>query len=438
MTQVLAPETAKRNVVLYLQGSSQFNPTWVFEDITDQNTNETLRVLRVRDMPVFRSGTFKDSFGDETTWELLHIEQMKATFDFLRDNKGFPEVPVREGHGSFFGDPMTGLVGYHDALRTMDATAPDGNTYRYLLADFTIYKEEHQQAFLSGLWKNRSSEVGYYETNDGTGFWPTYQGFAFVDIPAVQYLNLFGKNKQRSFRILLEKEFAMPEEASGTPGAPPTIDPDGSAAPGNTSEGGSTPTEDEDGTPAAAPAPTTEPAPAPAPEAPSNEDEQQFRAPGSGTFTFQCGGQALSDYAAVQAYIAKIETENLSHVEFRNEARKIARTNYVHKLAEDGKIVAGMVDDLIEDALSRTDEQFEKFKVMYDKAPVLSIFQRHASAGSLTPAENELSEDEREFIAACERVQWHRAAGTLASQLADTESYKTMTRLAEKLGKAPV
>lgn len=443
MTKMLSAPSAennKRNVVLYAQGDMQFSPSWFFEDVTDQNTKETTRVLRVKSMPVFRSGSFKDSMGDISTWESIHIEQMKSSFEFLRANAGFTDVPVREGHGSFFGDPMTGLVGYHDALTTRDAVAPDGNTYRYLLADFSIYKEEHQRNFLSGLWKNRSSEVGYYETNDGTGYWPVYQGFAFVDIPAVQYLNLFGKNKQRSFSILLEREFSMQPESGNAPETPPTQNPDGSPAPNADPEPSTNPEPSTDPAPntdpVTPPAPPTEPAPNTDPATPPVEPAQ-FNKNG-GTVYFNCGGQNLSDFAQVQAYITKIETENASHLAFRSEATKLARTSYVKQLATDGKIVAAMVDDLIEDALSRTDEQFEKFRSMYDKAPALSLFQRHAQAGGVIPGEDEISADEKEYRAACDRVAWHRQAGTLESDLIETESYKTMTRLATKLGKAQV
>lgn len=437
-----AVDAGNRNVVLYMQGDHQFSPSWFFEDITDPQTQNVATVLRVKDMPVFRSGSFKDSLGDLTTWETLHIDQMAATFTFLKDQQVFADVPVREGHGSFFGDPMTGLVGYHDALRTQDAKAPDGNTYRYLLADFTIYDPQNQQAFLSGKWRNRSSEVGYYETNDGTGYYPVYQGFAFVDIPAVNYLNLFSKEKQRSFSVLLERDIKMdPDEQ---PNGGTTTEPDGSPAPqnepvgtpaapntegnGNTEPNESQENDGQQGTPQNEP--VTPPAPTPVPPA-ANGDHSAPTAP----HVFNCGGNQTSDFAAVQNYISGLETEVNGLRTFRTETLTAGRKNFVSQLAKDKKILGSQVEGMTAHALSLTDEQFSAFTAMYKDSPVLPLFGEHGGSSGSPENVEDLTKDEREFKQVEQQVNWHRMSGMREDDVAQTLSYKRYVELGKALGK---
>lgn len=418
----------QRNVCLYMEGASGVTPSHSFENVTDSSTGTETKVLRVRDMPVFRSGSFKDSMGDLTNWETVHIEQMVSNFSFLRDQKIFNDIPVRQGHGSFFGDPMTGLVGYHDAVRSQDIVAPDGNTYRYLLADFSLMTPEAQNAYLSGLWRNRSSEVGFYEDNNGTGYYPVYQGFAFVDIPAVQYLNLFNKDRQKNFSVLLEKEIDMTAAPAAAP--PTNVNPDGTPAPSDTP-----------GTPAS-PLPFTPPTTPQSHAAPSNPPAPAPAAP-QAPFTFSCGGQQIHDFAAVQAYITKIEGDVSSLNSYKAEQIRAGRVNYVKGLATDNKILAsqmgsdevGKEDGLIGLALSLTDEQFSQWSATYDALPVNPLFSRQSSGGPDTPENNEKSEDEREYEKYKAQVEWHRAGRMLESNLINTESYKKMKALAKKLGK---
>lgn len=431
--------TKQRDVCLYMEGTSTVSPSHAFEAVTDSATGTEHKVLRVRDMPVFRSGSFKDSVGDLTNWETVHIEQMVSNFAFLREQKIFGDVPVRQGHGSFFGDPMTGLVGHHDALRSQDIVAPDGNTYRYLLADFSLLTSEAQNAYLSGLWRNRSSEVGFFEDNNGTGYYPVYQGFAFVDIPAVQYLNLFGKDQKRSFSILVEKEIPM---TAAPAAAPPTVNPDGSAAPADDNASGTT-------TPALPFQPPTlaqqhsAPANSPTPPAAAPANSPTPPAAPAQPFTFSCGGQQTSDFAAVQSYIAKVEGELSTLNAFKRDQIRVGRVNYVKGLAADKKILASQIGSdeagkesgLIGLALTLSDEQFSAWSATYDALPVNPLFAHQASGGSDTPAENEKSQDEKNYETAKARVEWHRAGRMLDSDLKNTESYKTMIALAKKLGK---
>jgi hypothetical protein len=222
--------------------------------------------LRLEGVPVFRSGTFRDSWGEQTTWEQMHMAQMVANFNFLRNQQIFADVPVRKGHGSFLGDPMDSLIGYMDGMSNQDLVSKvDGVTYNYLLADYDILDPEAMDKIESGLWRNRSAEIGTFVTNNEAAYTPTFMGFAYVDIPAVEGLNgLFSKN--RDFAVVkAPKEQTMAakatpstdtskDDAVATPAAvtPPTIT--------------NTPVENQPTTPSVpAPAPAAAPDQTPAP-----------------------------------------------------------------------------------------------------------------------------------------------------------------------------
>ena len=153
-------------------------------------SGDTVTSLRFEGVPVFRSGTFRDSWGDQTTWTNIHTAEMISHFNYLKDQSIFPDVPVRKGHGSFLSDPMDSLIGYIDNMTAQTMTSPvDGRKYSYLLADYDILDEEAQEKIASGLWRNRSAEIGTFVTNDEQMYSPTFMGFAYVDIPAVEGLN---------------------------------------------------------------------------------------------------------------------------------------------------------------------------------------------------------------------------------------------------------
>lgn len=386
-----------RSVVLYMQGNPDDNaPTWEFKDGPAGSSNQ---ILYVYNMPVFRSGTFKDSLGEQLTYEPIHIDEMASYFSLLRNNQVFTDVPVRKGHGSFFGDPMTGLVGYHDAVRTKDIVAKDGNTYRYFLVDFHLPNPEDQQNFITGLWRNRSSEVGWWESNEGATYYPVYQGFAFVDIPAVQYLNVFS-NAQRQFSLLDDekKELIM----SGTPAPPPV----------------------------ATPAPESQ---------------------GEGAYNFSCGGMSTNNFAAVQKYITDLEnrcgeltTDNDRLTEFYSATQLQTRRDFVSKLASDKKILASQLESLTKYAVELpSQEAFTKWSELYINVPEIPLFGRfggngNGSAPPADPANPDESSEEKDFRLAYDTVKWNKDGGMRSEVIKNTASFKRMTELATKLGKEPV
>lgn len=130
----------------------------------------------IEGIEIFRVGTFRDSMGDQMTWELEHLHQMVANFDLLREKQIFVNAPVREDH-SF---TVTKVIGYIDKLYVKDDK---------LLADVTITEPEGAEKIARTTYRSVSNEVGLYETNDGAMYWPVVYGFAYVDLAAVEGLH---------------------------------------------------------------------------------------------------------------------------------------------------------------------------------------------------------------------------------------------------------
>lgn len=208
-------------------------------------------------VPVFRSGTFRNSWGEQATWDDLHMEEMVNHYKRFVRTGVFKDVPVRKGHGSFLGEPMDGLVGYITGLSVDLLESPiDGKEYSYLLADYDILDQEAIANLDTGLWRNRSSEIGRFVTNDDAEYWPVFMGFAFVDIPAVEGLHINGYSKNGQVQ-----EFTMSDQSRETrvAGKQTTVTRRANhTAPGDDWDAPPNPSDSPDDTPAPdAPTPTT-------------------------------------------------------------------------------------------------------------------------------------------------------------------------------------
>lgn len=365
-------------------------------------------VLQLTDVPVFHSGTFRDSWGDLNTWEGLHISQMVLNFDYLKGNRTFDQVPVRKGHGSFLSEPMDGLIGWHSGLRVADLQSPsDGLTYTYLLADYYIFDKDAADNVDAGNWPNRSSEIGTYVNNAQTEYWPCYMGFAYVDIPAVEGLN-FSKYQRDAgtakFSILIDnpKEFGVtsPTSPTGAPElpAPGASTQSASAAPGNS------------GTP-------TQP------------------------LQFSVGGRSTTDYAAVQAHIIQLEGRNATLEQFASESARTGRLNFVSSLATEGKILqsqvgtqeAGKETGLTAHVLTLDDTQFAAFKNIYASLPVNSLLANHGNSngtGSPIVSGGGTADERTQRIGVLtEIVSRHRMTGAKEEDIAKMPSFIELQQL---------
>lgn len=325
----------------------------------------------VRNLPVFKTGTHTDSQRRVQKWEASDLEQMVANFTKLQAS--FPNIPVRKDHSR----SVEQIAGYVSRLHT------DGDL---LLADFSFTEPESADKWERGTFRSRSAEVGAFQTNDGVVHNPVFMGFAFVDIPAVE--GLFSKTDQ-------SKDIRFFTEANMT-------------------------TEAEVETP-----PVVEPKVVPAVVPPVAELTKPVE-----TATFTINGVETSDFAAVQAHLAQLET-------FASEQRDSARKAFAAALGNENKIGAPQVDAMSEFALSLDDDQFGKLEAVFAAAPVLPILGDH-SAGTITNPDGEdsvLSVKEQELADAEAIVLQHKRSGMTQDQIEQTASYTKLTALRAEMTK---
>lgn len=317
-------------------------------------------------MKIFRAGTFKDSIGIQHTWDPEHLHQMVFHFNLLKDKGVLPNVPVRVDH-SF---SAAKVIGWITSLEVKD---------NFLLMNADITEPDAVEKIDRGTYRNRSAEVGMYETNAEAFYWPVLQGVAFVDLAAVE--GLYSATPRR-YTILDDKESTVPEEPTPpTPPAPP-------APPAPTPP---------------APAPPAPTPPAPAPPAPASPQ------------TFNVNGQTTSDFAAVQTHIAALET-------FRRETMSAARSTFVTDLAKNNRIAAPQVESMTAHAQSLTDEQWEGFKKTWENAPANALLgnQHNGVTNPANAGEQENVPSELETVK--EIVAMHAKAGMTPDQISKTPS----------------
>jgi hypothetical protein len=338
---VLAPD-ARRNVALFSLAENQpSKPKFRFEKRKFEGKTEESDVLIIEDLPVFRSGTFRDSMGYQHTWESIHMSQMVAHFDLLRSRGILLDVPTRRGHPSFLTNSLDEVIGYHTGLRVETRTSPvDGEDYEYLLATFEVMDPDAITKISSGLWRNVSAEVGGFLSNNETEFWPVYQGVAYVDIPAVEGLRSFNNHNGvgKTFSLMLDTDKEAPVAGEN----------------------------DKNGTGSGTPAPQVDVA-------------YHTRA----SFTFSIGGKQTNDFAAVQAHITSIEAQNSTLVAAQAEAKTANRKAFIKGLAEGPtpKILAAQIPHIEGYALNMDDDSWTAFQKAHEDAPALASVSEHGNPG---------------------------------------------------------
>lgn len=425
MTTTLTPQ-ARRNVVLF--SGNEFGGVRGVKKYKKAKEDGT-RVLVFEGVPVFRSGTFRDSMGFQHTWESIHMSQMVAHFNLLGEQGIFNDVPVRRGHGGFLGDPIDTLIGYHTGLSIEKRTSPvDDKDYTYLLANFEILDPDAQDKTESGLWRNRSSEVGSFVTNDEAEFWPVYQGFAYVDIPAVEGLNFEKAGVGTKFALMSENQEEAPvaENQGGTGSGQTEATPQGTNQP----NAGQTSTEQPNDQPNSG-AQTTPPADdeEKAPGTQTTEQQTGTQNPANseqhGKGGFRVFGKSVTDPTAVQAHIDTLE-------KFQGEARSAGRKSFVASLVSDKKITAPQEEGYNTLALGMSDEQFSQFKGVWEAAPKLPILESHAG-GTINHDGTDEPDAKQDRIDILEgTVKHHRQSGMSDEKIKELPSYQELQALKQK------
>lgn len=344
----------------------------------------------LENLRIFKAGTFADSMGFVRTWETHHLDLMVLHYRLLKEGGFLPNVPIRADHSISVKD----VVGYFtDVYRD----AEDDN---FLSASIEITEQDAYDKWERGTYRSRSLEVGFYETNDGSGYYPVIVGLAFVDLPAVEGLDHGRPRNKNSFSLfVMDKE----TDVSGTPAPTPTPTPAPEPTPA----------------PAAHAAPSilpTPPAPAPAAPTPSPVPMQTFRVNGTDT----------ADHAAVQTHITALET-------FARETMETNRKEFVTAMAHANKIPASSIDSMQALVLTMSPTQFEAWRAAYDAAPPAPGFSAHGQQPSNQPASQGAPgapgvppAEPTEIETLEEIIAQHKRAGTPQDKIEKTASFKRL------------
>lgn len=364
--------------------------------------------LVVEGQPVFRTGTFRDSMGRQGTWEPLHIDQMVAHYEMLKNRNILADVPVRDGHPGFLISGQEGsgkVVGWHTSLEAK-AVETDGKKITYLVASYVLTEPEAAEKYERGTYRNRSSEVGTYITNDEAEFWPVYMGVAFVDLPAVEGLNNVEFSKsgasdyaERDVVFLFDRESPLStpvnQPSGGTQNSQPPQQPQ---------------IQPQLGAPILPPALHTQ---APVqPQAPAVQ-------------AFMINGQSITDVGQVQAHITTLET-------FRNETLEAARVQFVTSLVESNRLLASQQESMTAFAKGLSGEQFASWKTAMEAGPQIPALGLHGapSDGGTRPATGGAPDAATaELDSARSIVRMHELAGKSKEFIEKTASYQTIQRL---------
>jgi hypothetical protein len=370
-------------------------------------------------LKVFKVGTFKDSMGVQRTWEAEHLLSMISHFDILKERNLLTRVPLRDGHPSLFGSGGT-VIGEVTKLYK------EGD---FLQADLKFTEPDALAKYERGTFGPRSLEIGMYETNNGTEFWPTVMGLAFVDISAVEGLMNHQANTSDSrvhyFQTLIDKETIPVPQTEQDKAAADKAAADKAAADKAAADK------------AAADKAAADKAAADAAGQPPPGSTVDHSA--SGVVSFKINGQVVTDPALIQRHIENLETVIV-------EGGQTAREEFVKKLAGANIIKAPDVDDYVAYAKSLNDEQFAAWKKLQEKAAPDSLFANHGAQGDepqhpgdkptfdvnnpLYPSRVSTFANKQDEIDVCkQRLVMHKRAGMTEEQMKNTESYKRLAEL---------
>lgn len=330
------------------------------------------------DVPVFRSGTFKDSMGYQHTYDPEHMTQLEFHHTLLKERGIFPEPPVRADHSI----SVRNVIGYIETVRASKSTT---SPFTYLLATFEVTEPDDVQRIERGTFRFRSAEIGYYETNDEAMYWPVFMGFAFVDMPAVEGLDQYARSDEQHFALHItdHKEPPVPPDPTPTPRHEFTLN--------------GVRTTDYSAVQAAL-------------DAAKSPTRHAFRV----------NGAEVTDPAAVQAHINGLE-------EFRTEAKKAARLSFVKALAEKNVIPASDLGKFEKHVAELTDDGFEGFKGLYEGAEANPLFAQHDASGGTGPAAQTPGDDKPDKKEVDEEVVANlRRAGVPEAQIEKTAAYRRL------------
>lgn len=392
----------------------------------------------LRGIRIFKSGTFKDSLGIERTWTDDHLNKMVVNFNTLRRLGAFVDVPVRANHTGDVRD----VVGYFSGMYI------DPEDHQFLAADIEFTEPDAISKWNRGTFRSRSSEIGMYETNDGTTYFPTVVGLAFVDIGAVEGLHNKAPNTQFTYEHnivdkestdmnleqwlaaghkaedwvsavqyaawvqavnyaqALQEHFNQAEQLGVQPGTAPVVTPEPIVTPPANNPLDALQHRQQQTQP---PAPVVTPAP---------------------VITFSLNGAQVQNYTQVQAHIHALE-------QFREETVKGGRIEFVNNLVTANKLPSTQLPAELAFVETLSDNQWASYRARWDAAPVHSLFGNYGqqngapldpSAGQLGFGQSDPNAPLDELATAQEIVAQHGRAGKSEDFIKNTKSYAMLAK----------
>lgn len=374
--------------------------TTVFERNDDDGS------ATIADWPVFRAGTFADSFGFVETWTVEHLAQMAAHYEILLPV--FRDIPVRAGHQR----DIERVKGYVTALRVHEG---------FLLADIELTEPEAVEKWDRGTYRNRSAEIGFYETNDGAAFWPVFLGVAFVDIPAVEGLFSKATDQDTPTRYFTEASPQMPTTNQNTDPVSTAGDLAPARRPSNSEPLTTTVTVTSGGQDFSAPG---------QPQPVTGTTTANPATPAIGTPTPGAPAPQMFEINGEQLDLATIGTRLAAATAFEEEQLEASRAAFVKGLVDGNKLAAPQREGMEAFAKSLSGEQFTAWQAMFEGAPELSVLGNHADG--VTNADNTAGQpttEEQNLATLEETVKMHERSGMPVDQLHKTASYQKLQAL---------
>lgn len=390
-----------------------------FSNVRSRETDRGTHLIE--GVRIFKAGTFADSMGIVRTWEESHLEQMAFHYNLLKEGEIFPNVPVRADHTK----SVQSVVGYFDAIYR------DPEDPTFLAADIEFTEPDAFQKWERGTFRSRSCEIGMYETNEESAYWPVVMGLAFVDIPAIE--GLYGKGStvppQSSEGDKGRATFNFSQQLQDDNKENPEVDHETfkkaceyAQALDDWSRAATYAQAVDDWVAAADYAAALDAHQAQGAALGLTADHSRGNLPPA---TFRVNGQQTADPGQVQTHITALE-------EFQRETIETGRREFVDSLAQSGRIAATQVDSMQALVQTMNGEQFAAFQKSYEGAAPASLFGHYGDqgqggdpAGGGGGAPTQVSEIEtlEEIVAN------HRRAGKTPEQIEKLSSFQKLQTL---------
>ena len=297
---------------------------------------------KITNVHIFKPGEYRGN-----KWTKAVVEKMVENFRILKEKTGF-EPPVRIGHrGDNSVENANATIGYIEDLKTDE----NGNMF----ADMDIADEKGYEDIKSKKLKNRSIEIGPYETNEGDEFDNVVWGVGWVDIPQVEGLAeaiIYSKplmeekmekeevKKESTEKKVEDKEESKDSAEETSKGEDEKVKLDKEEADDDEEEEKEDESEDKE----------------------SDEDKSEDMDKKAEMVSMS--KEEVADLKAAKEKLDKIEVKNA-------EIKIVSRAEKVDAFHKEGKVLPAMLDKEKEFAQSLSDEQYDKYVEIKGSTPKL-------------------------------------------------------------------